>query len=207
MKLYQKRQRGESKFSRCTAQILPYAVMLGAFYICGAIVGNCCAFAMPESGLSAYGLIAGKTAVFSNIKNVNILALVIGNFKYAVMIFALGFFLFGLFLIPAVISVKGFEFAFCVACFYRAAGFTGLKAASCALLVQNAVLLPGLLILAGQACFMSKNMFAGFLKTRTVSAEVPDCYFKVFGGCMAVCAALCLWEVFAVPALVSAALL
>lgn len=192
------------KFSQNLNQISPYAIMLCAFYICGAIIGNCCAFALEDNCLSDFSRICSKQASFT-LKSINIFALLLNNFKYVIIILLLSFFLLGIFFIPLAICAKGFGFSFCISCFYRAAGLRGLLSASSALFFQNAALLPFLLIFAAQACLLSKNLLLDFIKTRRLSVSPPDYFFHVFCGCMLICTLSCLFESLVVPALLCAA--
>lgn len=186
-----------------TALSAPYRIILYAFFLCGAITGNCTAFALAPSSLAKFcSLSVGGATIGGTYSNFALSAC--RSFKCSVLLLLLGFFILGIFLIPLAAAAKGFGLGLCVSCFYRAAGVRGLGAAAVCLLVQNVFTLPLFFIFASQAAVFSKNMLLSFAKSRKISADPPPYYFSLFGICAASGLLSQLFELCAVPRLLSA---
>lgn len=181
-------------------------LLLGALFLLGGVAGCMMAGGIHgEAGdalqeyLKTYLTLAGGDAV-----EVHFWEVVWEQLQLPVALLLLGFTAIGVIGIPLLFAVRGFVFSFCVACFCRLFGMSGLVPALFLFGLPALVWAPALFVLGGQTLGASYSMLCRCMGDSRSPGFFEGTYWfrcALCAGAAAVCIALEYWVL---PSLVGA---
>lgn len=182
-------------------------IVLFMMLLCGVIAGCITAsYISPESGsslskyMSDYISNAGSIVDYKTGVLHEVLALV----KYPIIVFCLGYTVFGALGIPAAVGIKGFLLSFSVASVFRLYGYKGLAMALAIYGVQSMISLPCLVVISAVALESSLRLLR-LVKNTGMKSGVSIAHkrsFIVFAVCVLIMAATAVVEAFCTPVFV-----
>jgi len=168
-------------FARGT--MFPVIAFLALFFLVGAVLGSVFAsFISPKVGQEL--LEYSSDAVNASMCNRgDVLLSLISVTKYPLIIFLLGFTLYGFFTVPVVVGFKGFSLSFAIAAMVKIYGYQGLLTSAVLYFGTNFFTIPCIFIVSAMSFQTSKSLAATFFRKSAAPAG------KQFGYLM-VCAVL-----------------
>ena len=185
---------------------LAATVLLGALFFVGGAVG--CIVAAGIGGaagsqlqtyLQTYFMLAKERSV-----EVPFLPVLWEQFQYPLLLLLFGFTAIGVLGIPILFSVRGFLFAFSVACFYRVLGWAALVPAMVLFGLPALMWVPAFFVLGTQAMCSAYTLFSGRTGERQSSLAWQGVDWIRSGLCAVVLALCVAFECLVLPVLVGA---
>lgn len=187
-----------------SGSLLSSVALLSALFLAGAIVGMAAAsYVASEGELRDY--ITGYVSDYSSVpKTGELVGLAFFNaFKYHLPVVLFGFTALGVFLIPALVLVRGFFLSFAVTSFINVLGSGGLVLALGVLGFQSLITLPCLLLLGAQGFALSTSVLTSGGLRPGIRRKADSIYWGRVGICFAALSFTALFEAFVSPLIVS----
>lgn len=198
---------GALSYSVRNERFLPVAILLAAVFVCGAVVGSTCAASLSaEAGtklantLFSYFAAADEGALNYTFSNALIQCL-----AAPLVIWLLGFALFGVIAIPVVVSFKGFMLGYTLAVLLRLFGARGALFALAFFSAEFFIVLPCMMVMAVFALFFSISIFLRMRDGGKESSKMPvKAYFTIAGISLVLLTGAAVAEYFILPGLFAA---
>jgi hypothetical protein len=180
-------------------------LLLGALFLLGGAAGCAAAGQVQGDAGAALQTYLGAYLSLPEGGAVRFASVVWEQLRIPLLVLLMGFTAAGIVGIPILFALRGFLLAFCVACFCRLYGWSGLAPAAVLFGLPALLWAPALFVLGVQALDASRSMLCRCVGGAGPLAFCQGSYWARCAGCacaLALCAALEYWVL---PALVGAA--